>query len=637
MKGVWNKLLRIDLATNRIEKEDVADEVFHNFIGGGGFGSFFLYKEVPAEVGAFDPGNRLIFATGPFMGNAQSGSTKWTVSARSPALGVNAVSAATASFGWELKSAGYDALIVQGKAEKPVYIWIHDDDVEIRDASHLWGSDAYETDDILLDELGKKFEIACIGQSGERMSRIACICTHKHSFAGRGGLGAVMGAKNLKAVAARGTKKVSYAHPDRLRKINKAVAIKLISNARAREPNLNIRTHGTAIVSTPFSNLGNLPIKNWQLGLFDSGVKSMSTPTFTETLNAEPWPCKFCVMACHRYIDIKEGPYKMQGAGPEYENYAMMGFNLMIDDLKAVAFANDLANRYTLDTISLGAVLAWAFECYEKGVLTAKDTYGIELTWGSSEALVEMTRKIGLREAGLGWLLGEGIKIASEKIGRGSEDWAVQMKGLEIPAHDPRAAYCAGLNYCTATSSGPHHERGNPQHIWVAHLRLPEFGVGDDVKEEERWSWYKASERTMAFQDYAAIVNSLVHCKFMIFDGFTLTDLLETWNAATGLDWTMAQFRRAGERIFNLNKLLNIRYGQTRADDFGFPKRLMEAKPDGQLFPPGLKRRWRSTIRSAAGMLKASRPAKSWLSWVWISQAGAKKVFFKADNGDTMF
>lgn len=255
MKGVWNKVLRVDLSTSGITKEEVNEEVFHNFIGGGGLGSFFLYKEVPAEVEAFDPRNRLTFATGPFMGNAQSGSTKWVVISRTPALGVNAVSAATASFGWELKSAGYDALIVQGRAERPVYIWVCDDDVEIRDASHLWGRDAYETNDILIEELGKPFEIACIGQGGERLSRIACICTQKHSFAGRGGLGAVMGSKNLKAVAAHGTRKVPYAHTDRLREINKAVASKLVSNARAREPDANIRTHGTAIVSTPFTHL----------------------------------------------------------------------------------------------------------------------------------------------------------------------------------------------------------------------------------------------------------------------------------------------------------------------------------------------------------------------------------------------
>jgi len=581
MKGVWNKLLRVDLSTNQITREDIPDEVFENFIGGGGLGSYILYKEVTGDVRAFDPENRLIFATGAFQGNAQTGAAKWMISSKSPAMDMNAISAITASLGYELKAAGYDALIMQGKAEKPVYIWIHDDDVEIRDASHLWGKDAYETDDILLEQLGKGFEIACIGQAAERLSLISCIATQKHSFAGRGGLGAVMGSKNLKAVSAHGTKKVEYADPDKLEEINSAVAKKLNENAAAREPHMNIKTHGTAIVSTPFLNLGNAPVKNWQLGMFESGRKSMSTPTFTETLNAKPWPCKFCVMGCHRRIDIKEGPYKMKGAGPEYENYAMMGFDLMIDDLEAVSYANDLANRYTLDTISLGGTLAWAFECYEKGVLTKEDTYGIELTWGNGDALVEMTKKIGLREEGLGWLLGEGSKIASEKTGKGSEAWAVQMKGLEIPAHDPRAAFVAGLNYCTSASSGPHHERGNPQHIWVAHVRIPEFGVSDPIQEKERWSWDKAPERTMAFQDYAEIVNSLVHCKFMVFDGFSMTDLLDTWNAATGLNWSMDEFRKAGERIFNLNKLLNIRYGKTKADDLAFPKRLMEPKPDG--------------------------------------------------------
>jgi aldehyde:ferredoxin oxidoreductase len=581
MKGVWNRIVRVDLSTRKITKEEVPDKVFENFIGGGGLGSYYLYKEVPAHVKGFDPENRLIFSTGPFQGNAQSGAAKWTVISKSPAMNMNAISAATASFGYELKVAGYDALIMQGKADKPVYIYVRDDVVEIRDASDLWGKDAYETEDILTDQLGKEFEVAAIGQAAERLSLISCIGTQKHSFAGRGGMGAVMGSKNLKAVVVHGTKTVEYADPAKLKEINKAVARKLNDNAAAREPHMNIKTHGTAIVSLPFFSLGNAPVKNWQLGLFESGLEAMKTPTFTETLNAKPWPCKFCVMACHRRIDIPDGPYQMEGAGPEYENYAMLGFDLLIDDLKAVAYANDLCNRYCLDTISLGGALAWAFECYEKGILTKEHTYGIELKWGSGEALVEMTKKIGMREEGLGWLLGEGVKIASEKIGKGSQEWAVQIKGLEIPAHDPRAAFVAGLNYCTSASSGPHHERGNPQHIFVAGVRLPEFGVADPIEEKERWSWDKAPERTMAFQDYAEIVNSLVHCKFMVFDGFTLTDLLDSWNASTGLNWSMDQFRKAGERIFNLNKLLNLRYGKTKADDLAFPKRLMEPKPDG--------------------------------------------------------
>jgi len=581
MNGVWNRLLRVNLTKNEVSTEKIPDEVFVNFIGGGGLGSYYLYKEVPATVQPFESENRLIFATGPFQGNAQTGAAKWIVSSKSPSMNMNAISAVTAEFGYEFKCAGYDAIIVQGKAKDPVYIYIKDDDVEIRAASELWGKDAYETEDILRAEAGNDFAVACIGRAAERLSLISCISTGKHSFAGRGGLGAVMGSKNLKAMVAHGTRKVTYAPPDKLKQINKAVAKKLIDNANARAPEMNIKTHGTAIVSVPFAELGNLPVKNYKLGTFESGLESMKTPTFTETLKAKPWPCKFCVMQCHRFVEIDEGPYKMKGAGPEYENYAMLGFDLMIDDLKAVAYANDLANRYTLDTISLGGVLAWAFEAFEKGVINKEDSYGIELKWGSGEALVEMTKKIGEREEGLAWLLGQGSKVASEVIGKGSEEYAVQMKGLEIPAHDPRAAFVAGLNYCTSASSGPHHERGNPQHIWVAHVRLPEFGVKDPIEEKERWSWEKAPERTIAFQDYAEIVNSLVHCKFMVFDGFTLTDLLETWNAATGLNWSMDQFRKAGERIFNLNKLLNLRYGKTKADDLAFPKRLMEPKPDG--------------------------------------------------------
>jgi aldehyde:ferredoxin oxidoreductase len=244
----------------------------------------------------------------------------------------------------------------------------------------------------------------------------------------------------------------------------------------------------------------------------------------------------------------------------------MLGIDTMVDDLDDVCYANDLANRYGVDAISLGAIIAWAMECYEKGVFTKEDTGGVELKWGSGAALIELTKRIGLREGKLGWLLGEGVKIASQRIGKGSENWAVHIKGLEVPAHDPRAVFHAGLNYATAPAQACSHERGNPQHVWVAGVRLPEFGV-DQVKEEDKWSWEGAEKIVVAFQDYCNIVNSLVHCKFMVFAGFTLTDLLNTFNAATGLNWSMDEFRRAGERITNLQKLLNLRYGLTKKDD----------------------------------------------------------------------
>ena len=240
----------------------------------------------------------------------------------------------------------------------------------------------------------------------------------------------------------------------------------------------------------------------------------------------KPWPCKYCVIQCHNLCEVKGGPYAYKGKGPEYESFAMVGFNTMVDDVKAVAYACELANLYSMDTISLGVVIAWAMECYEKEVITQKDTYGLDLKWGNAEAMVEMVKKIGERADGLGYLLGEGCKIASEQLGKGSENWAVQMKGQEIAAHNWRAQYISALNYCTGVASGPNHERGNSQHIWVGHIRLPEWGIGE-VENEERWSWDKAGDRNAKFHDYCNVINSACHCKFMEFRGLYLDRSLQ--------------------------------------------------------------------------------------------------------------
>jgi aldehyde:ferredoxin oxidoreductase len=233
-----------------------------------------------------------------------------------------------------------------------------------------------------------------------------------------------------------------------------------------------------------------------------------------------------------------------------------------------------------MDTISLGVIIAFAMECYEKGLITKEDTYGIDLKWGNDEGVVEFTKKIGMRADGLGYLLGEGTKITAEALGRCATDWAVQMKGQEIAAHNWRAQYISALNYCTGVASGPNHERGNSQHIWVGHIRLPEWGI-DEVENEERWSWENAGDRNAKFHDYCNVINSVGHCKFQEFRGYTLTDLTSTINAATGLNWDVDDLRRSGERITTLQKILNIRYGWKKADDFAYPKRFMEPVTEG--------------------------------------------------------
>jgi aldehyde:ferredoxin oxidoreductase len=556
------------------------DEIYEKFLGGAGMSAYMLWRECPRGTTAFDPANRLTFAPGPMQGLKQSGAAKWTAGAISPAINMNADSAATASFGIEIKEAGYDAVVVYGRAEKPVYVVIDDDKVELKNAAHLWTKDAYEAEDGIKEAEGDNFECVTIGQSGERGVRYANIQTRKKSFLGRCGLGAVMGSKLLKGIAVRGSQTVDVHNPKEVDRLNKEINKRLADLDKETPEWLQMKRVGTAAATELFAPQGNLPIKNYQLANFPSGIKTHHASNYAKELNAKPWPCQHCIIQCHNHCEIKEGPYAYKGKGPEYESFAMVGFNTMVEDIKAVAYACELANLYSMDTISLGVVIAWAMECYEKGVITKKDTYGLDLTWGNAEAMVEMVKKIGTRADGLGYLLGEGTKIASERLGRGSEQWAVQMKGQEIAAHNWRAQYISALNYCTGVASGPNHERGNSQHIWVGHVRLPEWGI-DEVANEERWSWDKTADRNAKFHDYCNVINSACHCKFMEFRGYTLTDLCNTINAATGMGWSLDDLRRCGDRITQLQKLLNIRYGWKKKHDFNYPRRFMEPVDEG--------------------------------------------------------
>ncbi len=367
MKGVWNKILRVDLSKSKISDEAVPDKIYEYFLGGPGLGHRIIYHEVPATVGPYDPDNRLIFATGILHGIAQTGAGKWSAIARSPLSNLNGEAAATGSLGISLKKTGYDAIVFQGKATKPTYLWLTDDAAELRDASYLWGKDSYWTHYTLIKDIGEQgFQVACIGQGGERLVRYACINHENKSYASRTGMGGVMGSKNLKAVAVKGTKDVEYAYPEKLAELNKAI------NKKIYECGSNIRAHGTARAAIPRAR--------------------------AEYLNAKSWPCLYCMLGCHRKITYKWKGETINSVGPEYETLAMLGFDCMVDDLDAVCKANDLANMYTVDTISLGSVIAWAMESYEKGVITKKDTEGLDLTWGNAEAMVEMVRRIGERD-----------------------------------------------------------------------------------------------------------------------------------------------------------------------------------------------------------------------------------------------
>ncbi|MBW2607888.1 MAG: aldehyde ferredoxin oxidoreductase family protein [Deltaproteobacteria bacterium] len=569
--GYWNKILRVDLTDRKILREELPESKWKKVIGGAGYGAKILYEEVPPDVKPYDQKNRLIFAVGPIQATKVTGTAKFSIVSRSPLTGIYGDTAAGGNWGITLKKAGYDALVIQGKASEPVYLWIDDDEVTICNAENIWGKDAYETNDAILHELGKRnISVACIGQAGERMVGIACVAIEKHSFGARCGIGAVMGSKNLKAVVVRGTKTCPLYDPEEVLKLSKDLN-KTVYEATHEW----FRAHGTPFVVTGCEEAGDLPIKNWAGDTWKEGAQKIGTPNYTEVLDAKPWPCKFCVIGCHRRIKFDQPvQYAVEGAGPEYETLGMLGASCLIDDVKAIAKANDLCNRYGVDTISAGAFVAFTMECYEKGLLTEKDTEGLSVNWGNADAMIEMIHQIGKKE-GLGELFANGIVPAAQKIGKGAEEIAMHVKGLDMPAHDARAYFSLALNYATG-NRGCCHERGNPQVASMGPL-LAEAG---QVEVADPHTMEKTEFLAAKYQDYGALCNSICFCKFMLFGSFGLTGMLNCLNATTGWNWTMEDFLNAGERIFTLQRMVNVRYGVSRKDD-KLPKRVFQPAKEG--------------------------------------------------------
>ena len=585
--GYWEKVLRVDLSDMRVTEETVPEPVWRKVLGGAGYGAKVLYDEVGSEVGGLDPENRIIFGLGPFQATQQTGAAKFCIIAKSPLTGIFGETAAGAGWAIELKKAGYDAVVVQGKANKPVYLWIHDGKVETKDAVPFWGKDSYSASDEILKDIGDpKASIACIGQAGEKQVAIACVVIDKHSFGGRCGLGAVMGSKNLKAIVVKGTRTVPVHDANGVSELGRELGKKIYEGTEDW-----LRLHGTPCVEVPCEEVGDTPIKYWSGDTWKEGAKQLGSPNYTEVLRAKPWPCKFCVVGCHRHVKIDEpAEYALEGAGPEYETLGMIGNCCLMDDLKALAKMNEWCNKYGMDTISTGAFIGFAMDCFEKGILKEKDTDGMAIHWGDKEVMFQLIHKIGKRE-GIGELFSRGILHAARSLGEKASELAVHVKGLDMPAHDPRAYFSLALNYATG-SAGGHHERGNPQ-VASSGFLLPEAGINEVV---DRFQMENSEFVAAKYQDYGVLTNSLCHCKFMLFGGMTLTDLLNTLNSVTGWGWTMEDFLKTGERIFTLQRLVNVKYGITRKDDV-LPKKIFEpAKEGGRIgkipvpFEPALDR-----------------------------------------------
>ncbi|MTI79685.1 MAG: aldehyde ferredoxin oxidoreductase [Firmicutes bacterium] len=556
MFGYWGKLLRVNLTNQTYKVEEIPEVTLKKFLGGAALGAKVLLEETAPNVEPLSPENKVIFAVGPLQAVSFPGNGKWSVITKGPLTGTYLDSAGTGHWAPYLKKAGYDLLVIEGKAEKPVYLYINDDVVEIKDATQLWGQDTVSTSQMIKEELGdRRINALNIGPAGENLSPVACITCDGHSFAGRGGAGAVMGSKNLKAVAVWGTKQVPVHDKEKASEISKKLFKSAYENGKY------FREHGTACAIVPLNELGDVPVKYWRDDVWTEGSAKIGAPRYTEYLKAKPKPCINCPLGCHRHVHFEYDGEKKEANGPEYETLGMMGASLLVEDLDAICMANDLCNKNGVDTVSTGAFIGFLMECYELGWLTKEQIGDLELKWGDGDVLVELTRQI-INMEGLGKLFKNGIRGAAAEIGHEAEKIIVEVKGLDYPAHDPRATFGVAVNYATSPR-GACHERGNV-HAGSLGLYYPEL----QDAPADRFSVDQAAQAAYLHQSISTFYNTLTFCKFMIGDGgITLSELCEGLEAITGWKLEAKDLFRVGEAAFTLQRLINVRDGLDRKDD----------------------------------------------------------------------
>lgn len=555
-------ILTIDLSTGKVGEFRVSEQWERDYLGGASLAARLLYTSLTRELDPLSPESPLLFMTGPLTGSAGPSVGRFVVCGKGAATGRWAESNCGGFWGPELRFAGYDGLWITGKAEAPVYLWIDGGRLEVREAAHLWGRDTYETQELVRQELGQPTaRVAVIGPAGERGVLFASIGCDHGRFAGRTGLGAVMGSKNLKAIAVRGTRKdLPLAEPQRY------AALRSESNRLLKQDNVARILHevGTAGVANYAEYIGAMPAKYYRQGAFPN-VDAVAGAHMTESILAGASACHACVIACGRVVRLEDGQKRK---GPEYETIVAFGPNLLNDDLAAVTRLGELCDRYGMDTISAGNTIGLAFHLYEKGIIASAETGGVELRWGDVSAIEQLIHLIGRRE-GIGELLAQG----SRRFGRhfGAEEEAVQVNGLEVTYHDPRGVSGMALVYATSPRGACHNQSDYFSVDWghtEASLRI-EFHSRHDGAAK--------AANVARHQNWRTVYNSLVMCIFANLPPETQVGLI---NVACGLDWSLDEMMRAGERGWNLKRAINHRLGLTRADD-KLPKALLEAYAEG--------------------------------------------------------
>lgn len=575
MFGCTGRLLRVNLTNGRIVTEQLSEEILRKFFGGHGLGAMILFDEVKRGTDPLGPDNKLIFATGPLTGAPYTGNARFVALAKSPLTGAFGEAFSGGFFGPEMKFAGYDVMVIEGGSQKPVYLWIRDDDVQIRDASQIWGKITGEAQEILLkDAQDERASVACIGPGGENLVRFSCIMNDFVSAAGRCGMGAVMGSKKLKAIAVHGTQKLKLADETRFMIEAKKAAQEAYGGWGER-----LHKHGTDGILDSLSESGRLPTKNFRQGTFH-GAQKIAGEMMTDTILTGRKACFACRNSCKRVVEAQE-PYVVDPkyGGPEYETTAAFGSFCMNDNLVAIAKCNELCNKYGIDTISTGVAIAFAMECYENGLLTTIDTDGIDLTWGNHEAMVQLVKKIAERE-GVGNLLAEGVRKAAEQIGKGAEKYAMHVKGLELPMHEPRGKIGVGLSYATSNRGGCHN-RAPHDDYWGEGELAPKLGLTSEMARHRLYTGPKKAELVALGQDWWSALDTIVACIFTPFPaGISIETVVGMISSVTGWDVTPSELMTIGKRAWNIARAFNVREGKTRRDDT-LPDRFTEPLPDG--------------------------------------------------------
>ena len=570
--GYMGKWLEVDLTSGTSEIKDLDMDLMKKFLGGRGLGVKILFDRLKPKMDPLSEENLLIFATGPLTGGkCRLSPGRHVVCTKSPLTGTVLDTHSGGAWGPFLKKAGFDYIVISGKAKKPTYLWVHDGECEFKDASKIWGKmDVFEAEDAIKKETNKNAKVAQCGPAGERKALIAAIMNDKYRAAGRGGAGAVMGSKNLKAIAVFGDAKVEYSDPKGFDAANNEV-YDVMQGADIPKVGGGLNTYGTAVLVNVINDHGILPTRNFQTGVFE-GAKKISGETLAETRLERATACWGCPIACGRWSRIESGPQKgTQGEGPEYETLWSLGATCGVDNLDMVSTANWFCNRYGLDTISAGSTVAFAMECYEKDLISKEDTGGIDLKFGNAEAMVQVIELMGKGE-GIGATLQNGSWAAAKKFGKGSEKFSMTVKGMEMPAYDPRGAKGHGLAYATSNRGGCHVR---------AYMISPEIlGVPEQLDRFSGAEDTKKIDMLKTFQDLTSVVDSITVCLFVTF-GIGAPEFVKLLKPCTGWDWTVDNLLEIGDRIWTLERAFNAREGFGRKDDT-LPERLLASPmPEG--------------------------------------------------------